>query len=439
MVKKLVDSIIQAASGKVTIQKVHARQIFDSRGNPTVEVEVTTQLGTYVSAVPSGASTGIHEAHELRDGGKAYMGKGVLKAVANVKSAGLQIIGMDVTDQKAIDTKLLQIDGTPNKEKLGANAILGISMAVCQAGAAAHKMPLYAYIAKLSGNTKMQLPVPCLNIINGGKHAENGLSVQEFMIVPNGASTFSEAMQMGSEVYHHLKKVIHEKYGGASTAVGDEGGFAPNITSSAEAVKLVKSAIKKAGYEGKISLALDAAASEFCNSDGTYTYEGKKIKGSELAKKYVALLKEGIISLEDPFDQDDFVHFAELTGKIAQKAQVVGDDLTVTNPARIQMAAESKACNALLLKINQIGSITEAIEAAKLAKSYGWSVMVSHRSGETEDTFIADFVVGIGSGQIKTGAPARSERLAKYNRLLRIEEELGTKASYAGKNFSWAK
>jgi enolase len=438
MVKKLVQSILNSASGKVTITKVHARQIFDSRGNPTVEVEVSTQLGTYTSAVPSGASTGIHEAHELRDGGKAYMGKGVKKAVANVISAGKQLVGMDVTQQKQIDEKLLQIDGTENKSNLGANAILGISMAVCQAGAAAQKMPLYAYIAKLSGNTKMQLPVPCLNIINGGKHAENGLSVQEFMIVPTGAKSFSEAMQMGSEVYHHLKKVIHDKYGGASTSVGDEGGFAPNITSSAAAVKLVKTAIKNAGYEGKISLALDAAASEYCNPDGSYTYEGKKLTGTALAKKYLELLKEGIISMEDPFDQDDFVNFSELVTKVGKSAQVVGDDLTVTNPKRIHMAAESKACNALLLKINQIGSITEAIDAANLAKSYGWSVMVSHRSGETEDTFIADFVVGIGSGQIKTGAPARSERLAKYNRLLRIEEELGLKATYAGKKFSWA-
>jgi enolase len=428
-----------AKAQNAKILKVHARQIFDSRGNPTVEVEVTTQDGTFRSMVPSGASTGIHEAHELRDGVKAYGGKGVSKAIKNVNTKiAPKIKGMDATFQYDIDQKMMEIDGTPNKKKLGANAILGVSMAVAQAGAASRKLPLYKYIAKLSGNKKLQLPVPCMNIINGGEHAENGLSVQEFMIVPTGARSFTHAMQMSSEVYHILKKVIQKKYGGTSTGVGDEGGFAPNISSSIEAANLINTAIKQAGYQGKIKLAIDAAASEYANDDGTYTYEGKKVSAKALATKYQALIKKGVISFEDPFDQDDFVSWAEFFPKVKKTTQVVGDDLTVTNPARITMAAESGACNALLLKINQIGSISQAIEAANLAKSYGWTVMVSHRSGETEDSFIADFVVGIGSGQIKTGAPCRSERLAKYNQLLRIEESLGKKATYAGKKFSWA-
>ncbi len=425
---------------KTQIVNIHAKQIFDSRGNPTVEVEVTTPQGTFRNAVPSGASTGIHEAHELRDGNKSYMGKGVSKAVKNINTTiAKALLGMDVKNQKAIDEALLKIDGTPNKKKLGANAILGVSMAVCNAGAVAHNLPLYAYIAKLSGTPKMQLPVPCMNIINGGEHAENGLSVQEFMIVPTGASSFTQAMQWGSEIYHILKKEISKKYGGISTSVGDEGGFAPNIASSKQAIALIKSAIKKAGYEGKVSLALDAAASEFYTDDGKYRYEGKKLTGTQLANEYLKLAKEGIVSIEDPFDQDDFVSFAEFVPKVKEYAQVVGDDLTVTNPLRIEMAAQAQACNALLLKINQIGSITEAIQAANLAKSHGWNVMVSHRSGETEDTFIADFSVGIGCGQIKTGAPCRSERLAKYNQLLRIEEQLGKTTQYAGKRFSWAK
>ena len=426
------------AQTKNTILKLHARQIFDSRGNPTVEVELTSQLGIYRAAVPSGASTGIHEAHELRDKTKAYGGKGVLKAVKNVNTIiAKKLKGKDVTFQYDLDNLMMELDGTPNKKKLGANAILGVSMAITQAGAAARNMPLYKYIAKLSGTKKMQLPVPCMNIINGGEHAENGLSVQEFMIVPVGAKSFTHAMQIGTEVYHTLKQVIHTKYGGASTAVGDEGGFAPNISSSVEAAKLINTAIKKAGYEGKVKLAIDAAASEYYTAKGEYEYEGKKINAAKLTTEYKKLIKQGVISFEDPFDQDDVVAWADFFPKVVSDTQIVGDDLTVTNPKRIQMVAEAQAANSLLLKINQIGSITEAIEAANLAKSYGWTVMVSHRSGETEDAFIADFAVGIGCGQMKTGAPCRSERLAKYNQLLRIEESLGKKAIYAGKTFGW--
>ncbi|KAJ3342423.1 hypothetical protein HDU83_006096, partial [Entophlyctis luteolus] len=429
--------------------KIVARQIYDSRGNPTVEVDVTTANGTFRAAVPSGASTGIHEALELRDGDKTkWLGKGVLTAVANVNNIiapALIDAGLDVKDQVAIDEFMINLDGTKNKDSLGANAILGVSLAVARAGAAAYGLPLYKHLANLAGNTgKLVLPVPAFNIINGGSHAGNKLAMQEFMILPTGAKSFAEAMRMGSEVYHALKSVIKKKYGQDATNVGDEGGFAPNIQDNREGLDLVNQAIAQAGYTGKVEIGMDVAASEFYK-DGKYDLDFKNpdsdpstyISGEELASLYKSFIHEyPIVSIEDPFDQDDFESYNSLTCSVS--IQIVGDDLTVTNPIRIQMAIDQKACNGLLLKVNQIGSVTESIRAAKLSQSDGWGVMVSHRSGETEDTFIADLVVGLRTGQIKTGAPCRSERLAKYNQLLRIEEELGEDAIYAGKDFRHA-
>ncbi|KAI8833913.1 enolase [Chytridium lagenaria] len=404
------------------IQKIHARQIFDSRGNPTVEVEVTTELGTFRAAVPSGASTGVHEALELRDNDKgAYVGKGVFKAVSNVNAViapALINSGISVADQVAVDEFLLKLDGTKNKEKLGANAILGVSLAVARAGAAAKNLPLYAHLAELAGN-----------------------KAPFFMILPTGASSFSEAMKIGSEVYHALKSVIKKKYGQDATNVGDEGGFAPNIQDNKEGLELLKVAIAQAGYTDKVKIGMDVAASEFYK-DGKYDLDfknpdsdpSKHLNGEELAQLYQSFIAEyPVVSIEDPFDQDDWESYHKFTS--STDIQIVGDDLTVTNPERIQTAIEKKAVSGLLLKVNQIGTVTESIRAANLAKSDGWGVMVSHRSGETEDTFIADLVVGLKSGQIKTGAPCRSERLAKYNQLLRIEEELGSNAIYAGNAF----
>jgi len=427
------------------IKKIHARQIYDSRGNPTVEVDLYTDKGFFRSAVPSGASTGIHEALELRDNDKnVHHGKGVLKAVSNINDiVAKQLIAknFDVTKQREIDQFLLDLDGTENKGKLGANAILGVSLCICRAGAAEKNMPLYKYIAELAGNKQIILPTPAFNVINGGSHAGNKLAMQEFMILPTGATSFNEAMRMGSEIYHHLKKVIQAKFGLDATAVGDEGGFAPNIQSNKEALELIKAAIEKAGYNGKIEIGMDVAASEFFK-EGKYDLDFKNPESNKndwltpdkLCELYKSFLKDyPITSIEDPFDQDDWTAWTALTGAVS--AQVVGDDLTVTNPKRIQTAVEKKACNCLLLKVNQIGSITEAIDAHLLAKKNGWGTMVSHRSGETEDTFIADLVVGLSTGQIKTGAPCRSERLAKYNQILRIEEELGSGAKYAGTNY----
>ncbi|KAJ7526654.1 hypothetical protein O6H91_16G017300 [Diphasiastrum complanatum] len=402
-----------------TIVAIKCRQIFDSRGNPTVEVDVTVSDGSYYrAAVPSGASTGIYEALELRDGGKDYVGKGVLKAVGNVnKIIGPALIGKDPTDQAGIDNFMVQeLDGTQNqwgwcKQKLGANAILAVSLAVCKAGAGVKKIPLY----------------------------------QEFMILPVGASSFKEAMKIGTEVYHSLKSVIKKKYGLDATNVGDEGGFAPNIQENKEGLELLKIAIEKAGYTGKVVIGMDVAASEFYGAeDKTYDLNFKeenndgsqKISGDELIKLYESFAEEyPIVSIEDPFDQDDWEHYPKFTEKVGERIQIVGDDLLVTNPKRVAKAIEEKACNALLLKVNQIGSVTESIEAVKMAKRAGWGVMTSHRSGETEDTFIADLAVGLATGEIKTGAPCRSERLAKYNQLLRIEEELGDAAIYAGEDF----
>jgi enolase len=429
----------------MSIKSVKARQIFDSRGNPTVEVDLTTEDGLFRAAVPSGASTGIYEAVELRDGDKAvYFGKGVSKAVANVNDViAPAIIGKDVKDQKALDNFLLELDGTENKGKMGANAILAVSLAACKAAAANKGVPLYRHIADLAGKKDVVLPVPAFNIINGGSHAGNKLAMQEFMILPVGASSFSEAMRMGVEVYHNLKSVINARYGKDATSVGDEGGFAPNILSNEEGLKLCVEAIEKAGYTGKVKLGMDVAASEFFE-DGKYNLDFKSeikdetqiITGNALGEMFVGFSNNfPIISIEDPFDQDDFDSYTVLTESVGKDVQIVGDDLLVTNTKRIQTAIDKKACNALLLKVNQIGSVTESIEACQLAQSAGWGVMVSHRSGETEDTFIADLVVGLGTGQIKTGAPCRSERLAKYNQLLRIEEELGENAKYAGENF----
>jgi len=428
----------------MSVTKVHARQIFDSRGNPTVEVDLYTEKGRFRAAVPSGASTGIHEALELRDGDKAnYVGKGVSKAVANInETLGPALIKSDlkVTQQKEIDDFLIKQDGTPNKGKYGANAILGISIAVAEAGAAEKGVPVYQHLAELAGvKPPYVLPCPAFNVINGGSHAGNKLAFQEFMLLPTGASSFTEAMKIGTETYHTLKKVISAKYGIDAVNVGDEGGFAPNVGGAEESLELLSEAIKKAGYEGKIKIALDVASSEFYK-DGKYDLDFKNpnsdpqkwISGTELADLYLSYVeKYPIVSIEDPFDQDDWEAWAHFT-KLS-KLQIVGDDLTVTNPSRIKTAIEKKACNGLLLKINQIGTISESIQAAQLSQSDGWGVMVSHRSGETENTIIADLVVALGTGQIKTGAPARSERVAKYNALLRIEDELqGTGVTYAG-------
>ncbi|XP_058058932.1 enolase isoform X1 [Anopheles bellator] len=437
--------MIRGIINKMPFKSIKARQIFDSRGNPTVEVDLVTDLGLFRAAVPSGASTGVHEALELRDNEKAnWHGKGVLKAVENINKTIAPAVlnsGLCVTQQKELDELMLKLDGTENKSKLGANAILGVSLAVCKAGAAKKGVPLYKHIADLAGNANIILPVPAFNVINGGSHAGNKLAMQEFMILPTGASSFTEAMKIGSEVYHHLKNVIKAKFGLDATAVGDEGGFAPNILENKEALNLIQDAIAKAGYTGKVEIGMDVAASEF-HKDGKYDLDFKNPKSDAsawltpdaLEGMYQGFIKDfPIVSIEDPFDQDHWDAWTKITANTT--IQIVGDDLTVTNPKRIATAVEKKACNCLLLKVNQIGSVTESINAHLLAKKNGWGTMVSHRSGETEDTFIADLVVGLSTGQIKTGAPCRSERLAKYNQILRIEEELGAGAKFAGKSF----
>lgn len=436
-------------SSEKKITAVHARSVFDSRGNPTVEVEVSVGDAKFSAIVPSGASTGVYEALELRDGDKsAYLGKGVSKAVANIKDKiAPVVIGMDPSDQQSVDDKMIELDGTEGgfKKNLGANAILGVSMAVARAGAYVKGIPLYRHLNDLAGNPKMLLPVPSLNVINGGSHAGNKLAMQEFMILPVGASSFTEAMKMGAETYQHLKKVIKKKYGLDATSVGDEGGFAPNIQDNMEGLRLLDEAISLAGYTGKIKLGMDVAASEFWKEDSkTYDLDFKTesndgsqcLSGKKLGDLYKGFCSDfAVVSIEDPFDQDDWESYASLTADIGDSVQIVGDDLLVTNTDRIRTGIDKKACNALLLKVNQIGSVSEAIKAALLSRESGWGVMVSHRSGETEDTFIADLCVGLGTAQIKTGAPCRSERLAKYNQLLRIEEDLGDKAVYAGEKF----
>jgi enolase len=436
------------------ICEIRAREIFDSRGNPTVEVDLCTEAALFRAAVPSGASTGIYEALELRDGDKGrLLGKGVLKAVANVNNIiAPKLIGLDVTKQTMIDKLMVeQIDGTQNewgwsKSKLGANAILAVSMAVCRAGAAASKMPLYKYIARLAGKPtdNFVMPVPSLNVINGGSHAGNRLACQEFMILPVGAATYKEAMIIGAEVYHTLKSVIKKKYGQDACNVGDEGGFAPSVQDNNEALDVLMDAIQQSGHAASVKIGTDVAASEFYNAESKkYDLDFKNPSSPDSMKKtaeeMIAYYKEWIakyplISIEDPFDQDDWEGYSKFMEQVPD-VQIVGDDLLVTNPKRIQYALDKKACNALLLKVNQIGSITESIEAATMSQFAGWGIMVSHRSGETEDSFIADLVVGLRTGQIKTGAPCRSERLAKYNQLLRIEEELGSRCSFAGEGF----
>eukprot|EP01033_Poteriospumella_lacustris_P002207 gene2207-1611_t len=431
---------------RMAIKDIHAREILDSRGNPTVEVDLTTEKGVFRASVPSGASTGTHEAVELRDGGSRYVGKGVLTAVNNVNQVlGPQLLGMDETDQHGIDHKMLGIDGTPNKSKMGANAILGISLAVAKAGAARKGVPLYRHFADLAGNHKdLVMPVPSFNVINGGSHAGNGLAFQEFMVLPTGAPTFAESMRIGTEIYHALKTVTKKKYGQDAVNVGDEGGFAPPIKNNKEGIELLMHAIEAAGHLDSVVLGMDVASSEF-HVDGKYDLDkkvrqpgstAKMLTGQELGAFYQDLCREfPIRSIEDAFDQDDWENWTAFTKQVGKDVQIVGDDLTVTNPKRIAQAAKLGACNALLLKVNQIGSITESIDAVKLAKQSGWGVMTSHRSGETEDNYIADLAVGLCSGQIKTGAPCRSERLSKYNQLLRIEEELKGKSTYAGHNF----
>jgi enolase len=432
----------------MAITKIHARSVYDSRGNPTVEVDVVTESGLHRAIVPSGASTGQHEACELRDGDKAkWLGKGVTKAVENVNATiGPALIkeGLDVKDQSKIDEFINNLDGTTNKTKLGANAILGVSLAVAKAGAAEKGVPLYAHISDLAGTKKPYvLPVPFMNVLNGGSHAGGRLAMQEFMIVPSEAPTFSEAMRQGSEVYHKLKALAKKKYGHSAGNVGDEGGVAPDIQTADEALDLITDAIEQAGYTGQIKIAMDVASSEFYKpEEKKYDLDFKNPESDpakwltyeQLAQLYTDLAKKyPIVSIEDPFAEDDWEAWSYFYK--TSDFQIVADDLTVTNPVRIKKAIELKASNALLLKVNQIGTLTESIQAAKDSYADNWGVMVSHRSGETEDVTISDVVVGIRSGQIKTGAPCRSERLAKLNQLLRIEEELGENAVYAGKNF----
>ena len=415
------------------IMHVFAREILDSRGNPTVEAEVVLDDGAHGRAgVPSGASTGEHEAHELRDGGTRYLGKGVLQAVENVNEViADELAGQVADDQRLIDAVMLQLDGTENKSKLGAHATLGVSMAVAKAAADSAALPLYRYIG---GPNAHVLPVPMMNILNGGAHADSGVDVQEFMIAPLSATSFAEALQQGAEVYHALKAVLKER--GLSTGLGDEGGFAPSVESTRAALDVIVDAIKKAGYQpGKdVALALDVASSEFYDN-GSYKFEGSELSGEEMAQVYAELIDEyPIVSIEDPLDENDWDGYVNLTREIGDKVQIVGDDFFVTNPQRLREGIDKGAANALLVKVNQIGTLTETFDSVELAHRNGYRTMMSHRSGETEDTTIADLAVALSCGQIKTGAPARSERVAKYNRLLRIEEELDAAARYAGRD-----
>lgn len=416
------------------ITAVHARQILDSRGNPTVEVEVLLEDGAFArAAVPSGASTGEWEAVERRDGDKSvYLGKGVLGAVKSViEEIAEEVIGIEASDQRAVDAAMIALDGTNNKGKLGANAILGVSLAVAKAAAESADLPLYKY---LGGPNAHVLPVPMMNILNGGSHADSNVDIQEFMIAPIGFDTYSEALRAGVEVYHSLKSVLHDR--GLATGLGDEGGFAPNLESNAAALDLIVEAIEKAGYKPgeQVALALDVASSEFYN-DGAYDFEGQKKSAAEMSAYYADLVaKYPLVSIEDPLDENDWEGYKTLTEQIGDKVQIVGDDLFVTNPERLARGIENGAANALLVKVNQIGSLTETLDAMELAQRHEYRCMVSHRSGETEDVTIADLAVATNAGQIKTGAPARSERVAKYNQLLRIEEELGEAAVYAGKS-----
>ncbi|MBN8578094.1 MAG: phosphopyruvate hydratase [Cyclobacteriaceae bacterium] len=422
------------------IEGIHARQILDSRGNPTIEVDVVTESGAFGrAAVPSGASTGTHEAVELRDGDKKkYLGKGVLKAVDNVNNKiATEIVGLDVFDQNLIDKVMIELDGTTNKGKLGANAILGTSLAVAKAAAMEAGQSLYRYIGGVNANT---LPVPMMNILNGGSHADNSIDFQEFMVMPVKADTFSEALRMGTEVFHTLKKVLHDK--GFSTNVGDEGGFAPNIKSNEEAIEIVLQAIEKAGFKpgADMFIAMDAASSEFYDAKTkTYTFkksDGKKLKSDEMVEYWAKWAKKyPIISIEDGMGEEDWDGWKKLTDKIGDKVQLVGDDLFVTNVEFLQKGIDMGVANSILVKVNQIGSLTETINAVNLAKRNSYKSIMSHRSGETEDSTIADLAVALNTGQIKTGSASRSDRMAKYNQLLRIEEELGETAYFPGRKF----
>lgn len=416
-----------------SITKVHARQIMDSRGNPTIECDIELSGGARGrAAVPSGASTGSFEALELRDGGNAYMGKGVLTAVKNVNEIIAPVImGMDASRQTELDEKMLALDGTPNKDKLGANAILAVSMAAAHAAANAKKEPLYKYIASVYGNANpVVLPRPMMNIINGGAHADNGLDAQEFMIIPNGARDEFEAIRMGSEIFHNLKSIL--KKGGNSTNVGDEGGFAPNFHSCREALDTIIAAIQAAGYKpgDQVSIGLDVASSEFYR-DGVYKFEGQDLSADQMIEFYEKLIADyPIISIEDALAEEDWDGWKKLTEKIGGKCQLVGDDLFVTNPTRLAKGIENGVANAILIKVNQIGSLTETLRAIKMAQDAKYGVVISHRSGETEDTTIADLAVATNAGQIKTGSMSRTDRMAKYNQLIRIEEQLGASAKY---------
>ena len=423
------------------IQRVRAREVLDSRGLPTVEVEVTLHNGvTGRATVPSGASTGVHEALELRDGGKRYLGKGVSVAVAHVnEKIAPRVRGKEARDQAGIDRIMLALDGSPNKGKLGANAILGVSLAIAHAQAKSDRISLYRYLGGVAGKT---LPVPMLNVLNGGAHADNNVDVQEFMIVPYGMKSFADALRAAAEIFQTLKKILHDR--SLSTSVGDEGGFAPNVKSNAEAIELLLEAIHQAGYKvgAQVALALDVASSEFFD-DGKYIFkksDGRPRERDELVSLYEEWVRQyPIISIEDGFAEDDWEGWRMMSQALGQKIQLVGDDLFVTNKARLQKGIESGVANSILVKVNQIGSLTETLETMKLAKTSGYTTVMSHRSGETEDVTIADLAVATNAGQIKTGAPCRGERTAKYNQLLRIEEELGRRAVYAGKGAFRAK
>ena len=415
-----------------TIKSVHAREILDSRGNPTVEVEVELDDKTIGrAAVPSGASTGAFEAAELRDGGARYLGKGVQTAVNNVnKKIAPVVIGLDAQAQRDLDMKMIELDGSKNKSNLGANAILGVSLATARAVALSKNQSLFKY---LGGPEAKTLPVPMMNILNGGAHADTNVDIQEFMIAPIGAENYKESIRWGAEIYHSLKSVLKKK--GLATSIGDEGGFAPNLESNRAALDLILVAIESAGFKAgsQIALAMDVAATEFF-ADGKYKFEGKQLTSDQMIDYYSELVQSyPLVSIEDPLDEDDWSGWAKLTANLGEKIQIVGDDLFVTNPERLQRGIDSKTANALLVKVNQIGSLTETIDAVNLAHKNNYKSMMSHRSGETEDTTIADLAVALNCGQIKTGAPARSERVAKYNQLLRIEEELGSTAVYAGR------
>ena len=418
------------------IQSIRARQILDSRGNPTVECEVTTNSGhTGRAAVPSGASTGKYEAVELRDGGKPWMGKGVHNAVINVERIAKKLTGFDVTKQNEIDTLMIELDGTENKSKLGANSILAVSMACARAAATSKDLPLYRY---LGGAGAVTLPVPMMNILNGGAHADNSVDLQEFMIMPTGADTFSEGLRMGAEVFHHLKEVLKEK--GHSTNVGDEGGFAPNLSSNEEAIETVLTAIEAAGYKPgeDVTIALDPASSEFYDeAHGVYRFKWSdgRVLSSEAMVEFWSewVSKYPIVSIEDGMAEDDWDGWQSMTAALVNRVQLVGDDVFVTNVKRLREGFQKKVANAILIKLNQIGTLTETIACIKLAREHGYHSVISHRSGETEDTFIADLAVALNTGQIKTGSLSRTDRTAKYNQLLRIEEQLGKVAKYPGR------